>query len=191
MTSITTIAMMGKPGSGKGTQAKLLAETLNYDFFSSGGAFRALREEDTFLGKKVKGEYDQGLLMPHWFASYWFEHKAFHTPHDTGIVFEGPGRKLPEAELFCEVMEWLDRPYRAIYLDVDEDKIIERLQIRAKKEGRSDDDPEAIKKRFEEYNTHTAASVKHFKDKGKLIEINGMQTPEQVHEDIMTELKKL
>lgn len=191
MTTVTTIAMMGKPGSGKGTQAKLLSAALRYDFFSSGGAFRALREQDTFLGRKVKKEYDQGLLMPHWFASYWFEHKAFNTPHETGIVFEGPGRKLPEAELFCEVMEWLGRPYRTIYLTVDENEIIKRLRIRAEEEGRSDDDPETIKKRFEEYNKHTAHSVEHFRKKGVLIEINGMQSPEAVHEDILSELKKI
>jgi len=191
MEKITTIALMGKPGSGKGMQVKLLSEALDYDIFSSGDAFRELREKDSSLGRKVKEEYDQGLLMPHWFASYLFEHKVFTTSQNRGIVFEGLGRKLPEAELFCEVMEWLGRPYRVIYLAVDEEVIIKRLQIRAKEEGRSDDDPETIKKRFDEYNKYTAASVEHFRKKDVLIEVNGMQSPEEVHEDILKELKKI
>ena len=182
---------MGKPGSGKGTQAKLLSEALDYDFYSSGNAFRELREKDSSLGRKVKEDYDEGLLMPHWFASYLFEHKIFTTSQDKGIVFEGLGRKLPEAELFCEVMEWLGRPYRTVYLAVDEEAIIKRLQIRAKEEGRSDDSPETIKKRFKEYNKYTAPAVEHFKEKGMLIEIDGMQSPEAVHENVLKELKKI
>ena len=77
MEHIKTIAMMGKPGSGKGTQAKLLAEALQFELFSSGDAFRKVKEQDSFLGRKVKEEMDKGYLMPHWFASYWFEHKVF------------------------------------------------------------------------------------------------------------------
>lgn len=191
MEQIKTIAMMGKPGSGKGTQAKLLSEALGFDLFSSGDAFRELHKQDTFIGRKAKEEMNKGYLMPHWFASYWFEHKVFNIEQNHGVVFEGPGRKLPEAELFSEVMEWLERPYRAINLLVDEDLIIERLHKRAEEEGRGDDDPESIKLRFEEYNKYTTHSIEHFRKKGTLIEVDGMKDPEVVQESILNALKEI
>ena len=188
--NIKTIAMMGKPGSGKGTQAELISDALGYSLFSSGGAFRSLREEETHLGRRVKEEYDTGRLMPHWFASYMFEKEVFNAPFDQGIVFEGPGRKLPEAQLFHEVMNWLGRPYRAVYLEVDEEVIKERILQRAKEQGRVDDTPEKLVIRFEEYKKHTAHSVDFFREKGVLIEIDGMREPDVVQEDVLKELKK-
>ena len=59
MEHIKTIAMMGKPGSGKGTQARLLSEVLGFDLFSSGDSFRELATKDTPLGHKVKDVIDK------------------------------------------------------------------------------------------------------------------------------------
>ena len=181
--------MMGKPGSGKGTQARLLSKTMDFNLFSSGDSFRNLSKQDTPLGIKVKDVIDNGFLMPHWFASYMFEKEVFNSPVEQGIVFEGPGRKLPEAELFHEVMNWLGRPYRAIHLKVDECEIRERIVKRAEEEGRKDD--QALDLRFEEYNKHTAHSVEFFREQGMLIEIDGMQTPEEVEKNILEELRKV
>jgi len=190
MENIKTIAMMGKPGSGKGTQAELLSKELDFSLFSSGEAFRKLREQDTPLGRKVKKEIDKGYLMPHWFASYMFEREVFNAPKSQGIVFEGPGRKLPETELFNEIMNWLGRPYRAVYLEVDEEVIRKRLLKRAEEEGRADDNPESVNLRFEEYNKYTAHSVNFFREQGVLIEVDGMQSPEKVQAGILKELRK-
>jgi adenylate kinase len=190
MKNIKTIAMMGKPGSGKGTQARRLSDSLDFYLFSSGDSFRDLTKRETPIGRKVKSIIDIGGLMPHWFASYMFEKEVFNAPIDQGIVFEGPGRKLPEAELFHEIMEWLGRPYRAIYLEVDEEIIRTRLMKRAKEEARADDNKKAIDYRFEEYNKHTVHSVNFFREMGVLIEINGMEEPEVVERKIRKELKK-
>jgi adenylate kinase len=189
--NIKTIAMMGKPGSGKGTQARRLSESLDFYLFSSGDSFRALSKQESPLGRRVKNVIDNGLLMPHWFASYMFEKEVFNATSEQGIVFEGPGRKLPEAQLFHEIMDWLERPYIAIYLKVDEDVIRERLSVRAGEEGRADDNTRAIEHRFEEYNKHTAHSVDFFREQGLLIEVDGMMDPDVVEHTLIKELKKL
>lgn len=186
---LKTIVFMGKPGSGKGTQAKLISQKFDFDIYSTGAAFREIAAEDSDVGKRIRDELDAGYLMPYWFASYLFQKAILERPFDSGIVFEGVGRKRPEAELFHEVMDWLGRPYKVFYLDVDENEIIKRLEKRADEEGRKDDAPEAIKKRFEEFNTYTAPAVDFFREQGKVVEINGLRAPEEVHELVLKELE--
>jgi adenylate kinase len=72
------IIFMGLPGSGKGTQAKLLGETLGFDHFSTGDKFKELRNQDSALGQLVKEAYDNGKLLPDWFATYLFEDKVLN-----------------------------------------------------------------------------------------------------------------
>lgn len=189
--NVKTLAMMGYPGAGKGSQAKLLSEELNFKIYSSGLEFREMAKKNTIAGHKVKKVIDNGYLMPHWIATHLFQRAALNLIHDEGIIFEGAARKESEARLFHTVMEWLERPYKVIFLNVAEEVATKRLFGRTESEGRAGDGREKFKVRFEEFNEHTAPAVEYFRTLGAVIDINSEKTKEEVHKEIMENLKNL
>ena len=186
---IKTIVMLGKPGAGKGMQSKLLADTTGYKIFSSGNRLREIASHDTSVGRKVKAVIDNVELMPHWFASYLFQEAILHTRQDEGIIYEGSCRKEPEAILFDEVMGWLDRPYRAIFITAPDEVIVDRLLKRGEIEGRADDSEEKIQVRLRAYRDEVKDAIEYFRNTGNLIEINGEGSPQEVHAAIMDALE--
>ena len=183
-----TLVMVGKPGSGKGTQAKLVADKTGWKVFSTGDKFRELKKADTPLGRKIKETIDGGKLMPYWFASFLFEEAVVYLPSEEGIVYEGAGRLPSEAALFHDVMSWLERPYRAVYLDVPAEVVMERLKKRKLIEGRADDEEEKIKVRLAVHEKEVEPAMDVFREKGTLLHINGDQAIEKVHEEILAKL---
>ncbi|MCK5027012.1 MAG: nucleoside monophosphate kinase [Candidatus Pacebacteria bacterium] len=182
----TTFIFLGKPGSGKGIQAKLLGKKTGFEVVSSGERFREIASHDTIIGHKVKGMIESGLLMPHWFASYIFLDKTLNLENKGGIIFDGAARKEPEAELFHDVMSWLERPYKAIYIDVSDEEVVKRIMKRREIEDRHDDDSEEIiNTRLREYYDEAQAAIGVFKEKGNFLEINGEQSIEKIHEDVI------
>ncbi|KND51339.1 MAG: adenylate kinase [Parcubacteria bacterium C7867-001] len=179
-----TVFFIGKPGSGKGTQAKLLAAKTGWTILASGAQFREIAKEESLLGRKVEEALAQGLLMPHWFAMYLYQRALFSVPEDQSIVFDGFNRKLAEAELNIATLEWLGRPFVVLNIQVSDEHVKERLAERAKTSGRSDDRQDAFDERLDEYRAHTTQSIDLFREKHSLIDINGEQTPEEVFADI-------
>jgi len=179
--------MMGRPGSGKGTQAKLLAEKISGQMYSSGSDFRALAASDAYLGKRIKAAMEAGELLPHWLASYLYEKTLFGLNEEDVIVFEGACRTEPEAVLFHEIAEWLPRTYMAIDLVVSDEETRKRLAIRH--EARADDGEAVINHRIEQYKEKTKPAIEYFRSQGRLIEINGEQSVEAVHADILKALQ--
>lgn len=187
-----TLIFMGRPGCGKGTQAELVLKKFpDFETFSMGSQFRSISNDDSFLGRKIKTTIESGLLSPHWFASYLFKHKILHLAHEAGIIFEGVGRKEPEARDLHEVMEWLERPYRVIHLDVPAEVITERLHERNKGGGRADDHKKSIEVRLEEYEKHTSFSLAYLREKGVVIDIDGNRSQEETHNAVMAVLDSL
>lgn len=186
-----TFVMMGRPGSGKGTQAKLLAEHLGFELYSTGAKTRALAQEDTFVGRKVKRLAEEGHLQPHWLASYFFEEVLLHRPQEHGIIFDGTCRKLPEAQLFHEVAVWLERPFRVIYLDVSEAAILGRLAKRKDIEGRKDDGEESIRQRLEDFRRDTEPALAFLREQKLVIEVPGEGEVGTIFEDIRSRVEAL
>jgi len=182
---IKTIAVLGKPGSGKGTQAQYLADKLEFTFYSSGDTFRKLRLRNDILGEKVREVYDQGLLFPGWFASYLFEKALFKLGKNEGIVFEGMGRSVEEAEMFDTVTSWLGREYVVVELVVSDEEVTRRHIKRGRDES---DKPERVKTRLEEYQTKTAKAIVFFKEREKIVKVNGEQTRDEVFAEMCTAL---
>lgn len=181
--AVNTILLIGKPGSGKGTQAKLLAEKMSWPVLVSGDMFRALAKEDSFAGTKTKAENDAGLLAPDWWATYFFQKSILNHPHDSGVIFDGFGRKVPEAKVVIDVLTWLERSFTAVHIKVSDDEIRDRLTKRGSVSGRADD--AAIEKRLEEYRTFTDPSIEVFRAAGKLVEIDGEGSVEDIHARII------
>lgn len=177
-----TIFFIGKPGCGKGTQAKLLSEKTGWEVITAGDQFHALATEDTPLGRKVKSEVDAGLLTPHWLAMYLYLRSLFAVKDGVSVIFDGFSRRVPEAELIIDSLQWLNRLFTMVHLTVSDDEVRHRLALRKDIEGRVDDN--AIEERLKEYHAYTEPAILKFSDAGMLIEINGEQKPEAIAIDI-------
>src|SRR3989344_3768759 len=127
---INTFVLMGRPGSGKGKQSELLALKLEYKVFSTGNRVREIARQDSSLGHRIKDISESGGLTPSWFASFLFEETLLGLADNEAIIFEGVGRKEPEARLFAEICEWLWRGFLVIFLGVFEETILQRLNKR-------------------------------------------------------------
>lgn len=190
MNDINTVLLVGRPGSGKGTQAKLLCQKLGWTHFSTGDKFKALREDTGGLGDRVRETYDAGKLFPDWFATYLFEHQILELGNDQGIVCDGYPRSLAQAQIFDETLSWLERPYLVLDLMVNEEEAIRRQVERAKVEHRPDSSTEEkIRVRMDAYENATRPILDFFRAKGLLKEIDGEQTPEAVEQAIEAALR--
>lgn len=181
-----TIFFIGKPGCGKGTQAKLLSEKTGWKVISAGSQFRALAAEETPVGRKIKSEINVGVLAPHWFAMYLYLKALFGIGDDASVIFDGFNRKVPEAELVIDSLKWLGRSPTIISITVSDEEVRHRLAGRKEIEGRADDN--AVDERLKEYDEYTKPAIEMFRTAGVLVEINGEQTPEKIATDISTVL---
>jgi|SRR6185437_8396712 len=181
-----TIFFVGKPGCGKGTQAKLLSDRTGWPTISAGKQFRAIAEEDTPIGHKVRAEIDAGLLMPHWFAMYLYQKALFALKADDSVIFDGFNRKVPEAELIVASLMWLSRPFMVINLIISDDTVRSRLAIRKETDHRADDS--VVEARLSEYYQFTEAALAIFEANGTLIEIDGEQESSKIAADIASAL---
>ena len=189
--SITTVILTGRPGSGKGTQAKRLAERFGWTHFSTGDRFKALRDGEGPIAASIREAYDAGRLIPDWFANYLFEGEVLNLPADAGIVCDGYPRSRAQAEIFDSVMTWLERPYLALDLEVSDALVTERMLLRAETEHRPDSATrEQIEARLSTYEEHTAPVLDFFREKGKLIALDGTTAPEEVEAAIVDALTR-
>ncbi|MFZ3044009.1 MAG: nucleoside monophosphate kinase [Minisyncoccia bacterium] len=182
MEEIRTIFFVGKPGCGKGTQAKLLSEETRWRVITAGDQFRAIAAEDTPVGRKVKSEIDAGFLSPHWFAMYLYLKSLFSAGESESIIFDGFSRKVPEAELIMDSLKWLGRSFTMVHIVVSDDEVRHRLNLRKDVEGRVDDN--AIEERLKEYHEYTDPAIEKFREAGSLIEIQGEQSREAIAANI-------
>lgn len=184
---IRTIFFVGKPGSGKETQAKLLAEKTGYAILSTGDKFRELRERSDALGERIRSEYDAGHLMPDWFADFLFQEAALNLAPEAGIVFEGSGRTVDQVGLIDKVLGWLGREYTFINLDISDDEAVRRMQSRGRSDSRSE---EQIRTRLSVYAASTEPVLAHLTAQNKLMVVHGEQSIEDVHREVLQHLSR-
>jgi adenylate kinase len=176
-----TVIITGRPGSGKGTQGKLLAEARGWMHFSTGAEFKKVRDEDSVLGHRVRELYDAGKLVPDWFATYLFEKAVLNLSKEAGIICEGYPRSITQAHEFTEVVGWLERPYIVIDLEVSDEEVTERMLKRSVEEHRPDSATvEQIQARLATYHEHTAPVLNFFRERGKLVAVDGTGSMEDV-----------
>jgi adenylate kinase len=173
-----TVFFVGKPGSGKGTQATLLAKKTGWPAFASGDIFRGIATENSPVGRKVKSEIDAGKLVPHWFPMYLYLKAVFSIQEGQSAIFDGFNRKVQEAELVVESLKWLGRPFKIVHIKVSDETVHTRLANRSKTSGRADD--HFVGERLREYYTHTEPAIKLFEEAGVLIDIDGEQPVEAI-----------
>jgi len=186
MNETRTIFLVGKPGSGKGTQAKILSEATGWKTFAASDELRAFAAKDTPVGNKVKSEMEAGLLVPHWLVQHLFLEAIFSIRENESVIFDGFSRKVPEAEFIIDALRWMGRPFTLLNLAVSDEEVRHRLDLRKGIEGRVDDS--AIEERLKEYRANTDLAIEKFRESGNLIEINGEQSREAIAADIKTAL---
>lgn len=183
-----SIVIMGRPGSGKGTQAEFLAQKLGARVVSLGKEFRSLAAGTTYLGKKLKTALDAGELMPTWFADYLCEKELLFLEPWEKVVFDSGCRIKSEAELFHDIHAWLERDYLVVYIDVSEAEIQSRIAKRQTLEDRADDVHTSLRKRIDEFETKTTLSLQYFESIEKLVRIPGEASIEEVQTAILKSL---
>ncbi len=181
-----TIFLLGKPGSGKGTQAKLLSEKTGWRIISASQEIRAIAQDENAFGHKLKNTMDSGALTPSWVPNYIFLKVIFGLSENESIIFDGFNRMAPEAQVNTEALTWIGRPFTAVFLKVSDDTVRQRIELRKQLENRADD--HAVDTRLGVYYSQTEATIEFFRGLGKLIEINGEETPEEIARDIQSAL---
>lgn len=179
-----TIFFIGKPGSGKDTQAALLSHKTGWPVVAASSEIRKLAEAGTPIGKKIKETIESGSLTPAWMPGYLFIKTLFSTESEGSIIFTGFNRRVIEAELVIDSLTWLERPFTVFHLHTSDDEVRKRLALRKEKEGRADDHDHIVDKRFEEYYKNTEPTIALFKNAGVLIEIDGEEAPEKIAQDV-------
>ncbi len=182
------LILIGIQGSGKGTQAKVLAERHHYQIFETGKALRAMATEDSDLGRQVKDITERGDLVPNEIVMDIVEDfvSKIEGPHP--ILFDGIPRSEPQRQSLEALLERLGRNFHVIQLEVPEEIVIERMLKRAEIEGRPDDNMDTIKKRLQNFHTHTQPLLDLWKTAGKLDQVNGSQSVEEVDREIEEKL---
>lgn len=170
--------ILGPPGTGKGTQAKMLAGRLNLKHISSGELIRDEIKKGTKSGKLFESIISKGELLPDAMINNFLLIKI-----KGDYILDGYPRTVEQAKFLEKKGESIDF---VIYLDSTKRVIIERLMKRAKIENRKDDTPEVIEKRFEIYNKETRPLLNYYKN--KLIIVNGDLTIKEVFDEIMGKL---
>ncbi|MCX7887572.1 MAG: nucleoside monophosphate kinase [Verrucomicrobiae bacterium] len=188
-----SILFLGAPGSGKGTQGKMLGSLLGFFHISSGDLFRSL-DKTSELGKIFLEYSSKGLLVPDDFTVRLFEDhlkrlvesKKIDPDNDT-LVLDGIPRNVNQAKMLDPILN----VQKIIVLRVEHglDEIVERMRLRALKEGRHDDaDETTIRRRFEVYERETKPILDYY-PRDIIVEVNGLQGgPVAVAHDIFCAL---
>lgn len=175
------VIIYGTQGSGKSTQAKLLAEKLSVPMISTGVISRMLALQDNEEGRMVKALIDAGDPTPQEIITREIDRIIDSPEAINGFVMEGHPRYSHQLEPFIDSLKsrGLDID-KVFYIGLTEDEGIKRIMSRAKIEGRTDDTPEGIARRLQLYREQTQPIIDFFRKKGKLVEIDGSGTIEEV-----------
>lgn len=174
------LIFLGPPGAGKGTQAKMLAETAQIPHISTGDILRAAIANDTPLGQQAKSYMDKGDLVPDTLVSNMVRERLHEADAKNGWILDGFPRTVEQASFLDELLSQIDRnSLRVLNLDVPEQVLIDRLVAR----GRSqDDNPETIRYRLEVYRKKTAPLIDYYQKQGSLHSVNGDRSLEDVRQ---------
>ena len=183
------LALLGPPGSGKGTQAAVLRESFKIPHVSSGDLLRAAVREQSELGKKAKAYMDAGELVPDGLVLAMMKERLAKPDCQSGFLLDGFPRTVAQAETLGEMLSAVRTPLEhVISLRVDEQEILARLRGRREQEQRSDDGDDTVKQRLRVYLAETAPLLDYYRKQGLLREIQGVGKPDAVSVAIRTAL---
>ena len=179
--SMLNIVLFGPPGAGKGTQSERLKEKYDLVHISTGDVFRAL-DPNSELGLLAKSYSDKGNLVPDEVTISILEAEVSKHPNAKGVIYDGFPRTVAQAEALDNFLLAKGTSVTMMLsLVVPENELRTRLIARAEVSGRKDDaDPTIIQNRIDTYNSSTAPVAHFYKSQGKLMEINGVGTIDEI-----------
>ncbi|MGD7733463.1 adenylate kinase [Propionibacteriaceae bacterium G57] len=183
------LLIMGAPGAGKGTQASRIAARYDIPAISTGSIFRDNLANGTELGLKVKAIMDAGELVSDEITDAIVADRLDQDDAAHGWLLDGYPRNLHQVSALDEVLDETGTTIDAVLsLLVDEDAVVERLLKRAEIEGRSDDNEATIRNRMQVYAAETEPLLETYRDRGLLVEVDGMGQVDDVTEAIVEAL---
>lgn len=214
----TYIVLLGPPGVGKGTQAKILSERSGLVHISSGDLFRENLKNQTELGKLAQTYMTRGELVPDDVTIAMIRDRFSRPDCEAGAILDGFPRTPAQAAALENMLREFGGHVDAVpFITGAEDILVDRLSGRwtCRASGhifneksnppkddkkcdfdgselyqRDDDKAETVKRRIQVYLDQTSPMMSYYRDHGKLVEINGMQSIEQVTQDLLAALKK-
>jgi adenylate kinase len=186
------ILVLGPQGAGKGTQAKRLAEEYGIAHVSTGDMLRAAIIAGSELGLRVKGIVDSGELVPDELMIELIRDRLIQPDTAGGFVLDGFPRTFAQAEALEPMLREIGKPLSVVlFLQLPEDVAIQRLLRRAELEGRSDDTPEAIRKRLALYRSETEPLIEWYRIRANVVTIHGDRSENEVFAQIEEALDQL
>jgi len=214
----TFIVLLGPPGVGKGTQAKIFSERTGLVHISSGELFRENIKNQTELGKLAQTYMTKGELVPDDVTIAMIRDRISRSDCEAGAILDGFPRTPAQATALEVMLKEFDGQVDAVpFITSEEDVLIERLggrwtcratghifheKFNPPKEShicdfdaselyqRDDDKAETVKRRIQVYLEQTSPLISYYRDHGKLVEIDGTQSIEDVEQSLLIALKK-
>jgi adenylate kinase len=212
------LVFLGAPGAGKGTQAAAVARELNLAHIASGDLFRQALEQGTELGKKAKNYMEKGILVPDEITIQMVLERLSAPDCAHGVILDGFPRNIAQAEALDKALARQNKTIdKAVYIKVSEEELLKRLSGRwlcnkcqkvynimgflPKVAGkcdrcggelyqRPDDNPQTVKKRLKVYFAETALLIDYYAQRGKLLELDGEGSLDEVTRRILTGVHK-
>ena len=206
------LIILGPQGSGKTTQAELLAKTFGFDLFGAGDLLREIGQEDTELGRKVRQTINvEGRLVQPELISKIIKEKIATAPKDRGLILDSYPRSLTQYELFKKFWPETGRgDYQVVFINLSDEEAVKRLTSRVRCENcgavyiegtmekcakcggrlvrRSDDTPPAIQMRLKSFYSETMPMIQVMEADGKVVHIDGSPSIDEVHRKIVENL---
>jgi len=175
------LLIMGPPGAGKGTQAKLIGEHYGIPAISTGDIFRAMKTADTPLAQQVREIMSSGGYVSDEITNRIVAERLAEPDCDGGFLLDGYPRTIAQVETLDAALAERGTPLDVVLsLQADEDEVVSRLLKRAETEGRADDNEETIRVRQHMYAEQTAPLLEIYRGQGLLVEVDGLGDVEEV-----------
>lgn len=171
--------IFGPPGSGKGTQAKILAQRWGALHLATGDLLRGEVAAQTPLGQKVAMYMNRGELVPDEMTLGLIEKHLLRAP--SKVILDGFPRTVFQAQALDALLKKVDAKVdKLIFLKVPQSELIQRILSRARQEGRSDDTPQTVEMRLKTYYEKTLPVLDYYRQRCTVVEVDGVGTIEEV-----------
>ncbi len=169
------LILMGPPGAGKGTQAKVIGTHYGIPAISTGDIFRANVSANTPLGVEAKRYMEAGEYVPDEVTNAMVKDRLGLRDCEPGFLLDGYPRTLAQVDELDGMLKDMSCALDVVVcLTADQDELVKRLLQRAHLEGRADDTEEVIRRRQEVYAAETAPLIAVYRERGALVEVDGM-----------------
>jgi adenylate kinase len=178
---MTRLLIVGPPGAGKGTQSARISERFGIPAIATGDIFRQNIKDETPLGLKVKAIVDAGDYVPDSLTNELVASRLDEDDAVEGFLLDGYPRTLEQVDYLGRLLAGKGQSIDAVVqLVADQDEVVSRLRNRALEQGRADDTEEAIRHRQEVYVRETSPLIAVYRDRGLLVEVDGLGEIDEV-----------